>query len=164
MGTLSPAPTPKYLISACLCGCPVRYDGGGYTQYPLFRRLVEQGLALAFCPECAGGLPVPRLPAECRGSRVVTRDGDDCTQAYERGARKALALCREVGIRVAILKENSPSCGTTRVYDGRFRGVRIPGEGVTARLLRRHGIRVLSEEQALTLVQDGETPLSASVE
>ena len=53
---------PIYLISACLCGQYCRYDGGTFD-YPALRKLVEEGVALPYCPEHAGGLPIPASPA-----------------------------------------------------------------------------------------------------
>lgn len=137
---------PKYLISACLCGQPCRYDGGAFD-YPALRRLVEEGVALPFCPEHAGGLPIPRKPCEILSDRVLTADGDDCTLPYTRGAQGALNLCREQGLSAAILKEGSPSCGVHRIRDGSYTGRKIPGMGITAQLLHSHGITLYTEEQ-----------------
>ncbi len=135
----------RYLISACLCGEHCRYDGGCFD-YPALRRLAETGEAVPFCPECAGGLPTPRVPCEIVGDRVVAADGTDCTAEYRRGAAAALALCRERGITAAILKESSPSCGANRIYDGTYTGQKIAGRGVTAALLIDHGITVYTEK------------------
>ncbi|MFR9718865.1 DUF523 domain-containing protein [Aeromonas diversa] len=138
----------KILVSACLLGMPVRYDGrskGLVSDW--LSRLGAEGVLLPFCPEVAGGLPTPRPPAERRGERVVTEAGLDVTAEFDRGAELALALCQREGIRVALLKEGSPSCGSGRIYSGRFDGISLPGEGKTASLLRRHGIAVFSEDQ-----------------
>ena len=137
---------PLLLVSACLCGQAVRYDGRS-CPVPALCRLAEEGLARPFCPECAGGLPTPRLPAECRGSRVFHPNGADCTAALEAGARLALSLCREQGLTAAVLKENSPSCGTHWIYDGSFTGRKTAGMGVAARLLRQAGVQVFSERE-----------------
>lgn len=136
---------PTYLISACLCGQSCRYDGGTFD-YPALRRLVEEGRALPYCPEHAGGLPIPRQPCEILGDRVLTADGTDCTAEYVRGAAGALALCREHRITAAILKEGSPSCGACRIRDGSHTGRKIAGMGVTAHLLRDNGITLYTEE------------------
>ena len=131
--------------SACLCGIAVRYDGSSRTDARL-ERLWREGLALAVCPECMGGLRVPREPAErAADGRVIGCTGEDCTAAYAEGARQTLALCRKYGIRAAVLKEGSPSCGSGEIYDGSFTGRRIPGEGVTAALLREQGVEVYAE-------------------
>lgn len=141
---------PRYLISACLCGQNCRYDGGSFD-YPTLRRLVDKGLALPFCPECAGGLPTPRTPCEivCApdGTRaVISRTGTDCTAEYLLGAERALALCRKHGLIGAILKDGSPSCGVSRIYDGTHTGRRITGRGITAALLAPNGIALYTEE------------------
>lgn len=136
--------SPLCLVSACLCGVPCRYDGKAATVAPL-AKLHRSGLALAVCPEIDGGLLAPRPPCELSGGRVITRDGTDLTKQFQSGAAHVLELASQHGVTLAILKENSPSCGSTMIYDGSFNSQRIPGQGVTAALLREHGIRVLSE-------------------
>ena len=152
----------KVLVSACLLGQPVRYDGrskGIVSDW--LKALGAEGRVLAFCPEVAGGLPTPRPPAERQGERVVTEGGLDVTAEFDRGALLALELCQAQGIRFALLKEGSPSCGSGRIYNGRFEGQSVAGEGMTTALLRRHGIAVFSEDQlpelasALSLAVNG---------
>ena len=133
-----------YLISACLCGENCRYDGGGFD-YPALRKLAEEGAALPYCPEHEGGLPIPRKPCEIVGDKVLAADGTDCTAEYTCGAEGALKLCREHGITAAILKDGSPSCGSTRIYDGTHTGTKIPGMGLAARLLSENGVSLYSE-------------------
>ena len=135
----------RYLISACLCGQACRYDGQARPATAL-AALVEQGLALAICPEVDGGLSIPRTPCERQGRSVIDQNGQDRTQAYQAGAEHALALAQKYHITTAILKERSPSCGSTEIYDGTFTHTRIPGMGVTAELLRQNGLTVYSEE------------------
>ncbi len=137
--------TYRYLISACLCGQACRYDGQARPATAL-ARLVEQGLALSICPEVDGGLPIPRTPCERQAGRVIDQNGQDRTQAYQAGAEHALALAQKYHITTAILKERSPSCGSSQIYDGTFSHTRIPGMGITAELLRQNGITVYSEE------------------
>lgn len=144
--------SPRVLVSACLLGQPVRYDGqskGIVSDW--LTALGVEGRTLAFCPEVAGGLPTPRPPAERQGERVLTASGLDVTTEFDRGAELALALCQAQGIRFALLKEGSPSCGSGRIYNGRFEGVSVTGEGKTTALLRRHGINVFSEDQLAEL-------------
>jgi uncharacterized protein YbbK (DUF523 family) len=136
----------KILISACLVGDKVNYKGQG-NYHPDVEKLKEKYELVLFCPECEGGLPIPRLPNEIRGSQVIRSDGKNVTRAFEVGAKKALAICKYLGISKAVLKENSPSCGTHMVHDGYFQGRKIPGMGVTARLLKDNGIEVFSEEE-----------------
>ncbi len=148
----------KVLISACLLGNPVRYDGAAKKlQHAQLARLVAAGRAIAYCPEVAGGLTVPRPAAEIRHgdgaaviagqARVLTRDGDDVSENFLDGARGALELCRKHQIEVAVLTEFSPSCGSGLIYDGSFTRTRVAGDGVTAALLRAHGIRVFNQHQ-----------------
>jgi len=139
----------KIVISACLLGEAVRYDGRSKgLESELLARWQAEGRLVPICPEVAGGLPVPRAPAEIQADgRVLTACGQDVTDAFVAGAAATLALCRRHGIRLALLKEGSPSCGANRIYDGRFCGVSQAGEGLTCRLLRRHGVRVFSETQ-----------------
>lgn len=144
------------LVSACLLGLATRYDGGSCAVAGLLR-LAASGMVIPICPEVAGGLPIPRPPAECIGgdgravlagkARVLTLTGDDVTAAFLGGAQRALAMARALGIRRALLKEGSPSCGSRRIHDGSFGGILVPGQGVTAALLRCEGIAVLSEEE-----------------
>ncbi|MGI9950794.1 DUF523 domain-containing protein [Moorellaceae bacterium AZ2] len=146
---------PPILVSACLAGYQCKYNGGS-NLVPEIKDLVTQGRAIPVCPEKLGGLPIPRPPAEIQGgdgwdvlqgrARVVNKEGRDVTPAFLQGARATLELARRLGAQVAILKERSPSCGTGAVYDGTFRGQTRPGSGVTAALLRCHGIKLFSEE------------------
>jgi uncharacterized protein YbbK (DUF523 family) len=147
----------RILVSACLLGQPVRYDGTGKrSDDALFELWRSQGRLVPICPEVGGGLPVPRPAAEiCGGfgedvldgrASVLTRDGTDVTQHFVAGAWQALERARSHGIRLAILKEGSPSCGSLHVFDGTFGDRKVPGEGVTTALLERHGIDVFAED------------------
>ncbi len=142
----------KIVVSACLLGAPVRYNGRDKkTNHPVLQRWIDEGRVVSACPEVLGGLGTPRPPAEIvhvAGRRRVRADsGRDVTAEFERGAAEALEQAVRHGARVAILKEGSPSCGSTFVYDGTFTGARVDGEGVAAALLRHHGIRVFSEHE-----------------
>ncbi|MGY2289260.1 DUF523 domain-containing protein [Pseudomonas sp. SDO528_S397] len=147
----------KILVSRCLLGHKVRYDGGASGPFDPLAAWQAEGRVVALCPEVAGGLPTPRPSAEIPGgqgvdvwegrAQVLTAQGQDFTEAFLDGARQALALVQRHGIRIAVLKANSPSCGNVLTYDGTFSGVKVPGEGVTAALLKRHGVQVFSELQ-----------------
>ncbi|MNZ78298.1 hypothetical protein D3C78_968660 [compost metagenome] len=147
----------KILVSRCLLGHAVRYDGAAHGPIPRLLQWQAEGRVVALCPEVAGGLATPRPPAEIPGGQggavldgllaVRTVDGEDVGAAFLAGAQAALALVRQHGIRVAVLKARSPSCGNLENYDGSFSGRRVPGEGVTAALLRRAGVQVFNEEQ-----------------
>jgi uncharacterized protein YbbK (DUF523 family) len=138
----------RVLISACLLGRPVRHDGGSKRRDDeVLLRWQAEGRLVPCCPEVAGGLTVPRPPAEIAAAGTVhTRDGTDVTAAFVRGAEAALATARRHDVRVAVLKDGSPSCGSTRVYDGTFTGRSVPGSGVTTQFLERHGVRVFAED------------------
>ncbi len=150
---------PKILISACLLGEAVRYDGGHCLKhldehgFALIQSWQAQGLLLPLCPEVSGGLPVPRPAAEILGNSVRTREGVDVTAAFKAGANKALALCQQHQIQYAILKQGSPSCGNFLINDGSFQSVKIQGTGITASLLQRHGIQVFNETELPVLEQ-----------
>lgn len=139
----------KILVSACLLGVRCRYDGKS-KPHPAVERLLEQHTLIPVCGEILGGLPTPRVSAERQGARVVTADGRDVTAAYRRGAEEVLRLAERYGCKAAILKERSPSCGSGRIYDGTFTGTLTDGWGVTAELLRDHGICVIGESEAET--------------
>ena len=139
----------KILVSACLLGVRCRYDGKS-KPHPAVERLLEQHTLIPVCGEIFGGLPTPRVSAERQGERVVTADGCDVTAAYRRGAEEVLRLAERYGCTAAILKERSPSCGSGRIYDGTFTGTLTDGWGVTAELLRDHGICVIGESEAET--------------
>lgn len=134
------------LVSACLLGVSCRYDGGGNLNTILENAIKEGKVNLVpVCPEIMGGLETPRTPCERQGSKIIAKDGRDCTEAFERGARETLRLAKLYGCRFAFLKERSPSCGFGKIYDGTFSGVLIDGNGVTAELLAENGIDVIGE-------------------
>jgi len=122
-----------------------RYDGKAFVNDKI-KRLVDRGKAIMICPEVEGGLKVPRLPCEIRKGRVVNTALEDKTENFVDGAHKTLELAKKYGIKKAILKEKSPSCGTKYIYDGTFTKTLVPGQGITARLLQENGIDVISDE------------------
>ncbi len=136
------------LISACLLGTNCKYNGGNNALPPEKLAALEGRYRLVpVCPEQAGGLPTPRLPSECRGEQVVNRAGEDVTEAFRRGAELALETALREDCRLALLKERSPSCGSGRIYDGSFTATVIPGDGVTAEMLKKSGLTVYSETE-----------------
>ncbi len=132
------------LISACMLGVRVRYDGQSKPNARAIA-LIDTHHLIPVCAEVMGGLPTPRVPAERQGEKVITRDGRDVTEQYERGAQEIVRLAKMYDCRLAILKEKSPSCGTDRIYDGTFTGTLTPGEGILAQRLREKGITVAGE-------------------
>lgn len=136
----------KLLISACLLGEDCKYNGGNnYT--PEAEALKERFELTPVCPETFGGLQSPREPSERVGDKVLSRSGEDVTEAFRRGAEKTLEIALAQGITRAVLKERSPSCGSGAIYDGSFSGAVVSGDGVAAELLKRQGIAVLGESR-----------------
>ena len=144
------------LVSGCLVGQKCRYDGTSETIGRL-REMVEVGEAIPVCPEQLGGLPTPRPPQEIRGgdgaavlagrARVIDSEGRDVTQSFMKGAGDALVIAEDNNIKEAVLKSESPACGSGKIYDGTFSNRLRDGDGVTAALLKRHGIEVITEEE-----------------
>lgn len=148
----------KIFMSACLLGRRVRYDA---QALPLSHSLVEQWIArgqvISMCPEVDAGMSIPRAPAEivktegtaalAKSVMVVENKGLDVTAYFIKGAHMALDLCKKHHIKVAVLTENSPSCGSSAIYDGSFSGKKIDGVGVTAALFKDNGIAVFSQHQ-----------------
>jgi uncharacterized protein YbbK (DUF523 family) len=144
----------KFLVSACLAGVKCAYDGKARPNAAV-KELVENKLALAVCPEMLGGMGSPRERCEISGGDgddviedgaiVMTRSGRNVSRQALLGARRALGTAKKHGIRSAIMKSNSPSCGYGRIYDGTFSGSLRNGAGVTASLLRRNGIKIRTE-------------------
>ena len=134
----------KILVSACLLGVRCRYDGQSKPHEGVLS-LMRQHTLIPVCPEVMGGLATPRVPAERAGESVLTQEGGDVTEQYRRGAEEALRLAELYGCKAALLKERSPSCGSGAIYDGSFRHILTAGDGVTAELLKAHGIAVSGE-------------------
>ena len=138
----------RVLVSACLLGENCKYSGGNNWNPGVVEWLREKGHeAIPVCPEVLGGLPVPRTPAEIVDGVVTAQDGRNVDRAFRRGAELALEIARREGAELAVLQPRSPSCGARQIYDGTFRGRKIPGQGVFARLLLENGIPVLEPEE-----------------
>lgn len=138
-----------YLVSSCLAGINCRYHGKS-SENKVIVELVKQGKAIPVCPEQLGGLPTPRPSCEIvtnksNHKKVMGEDGQDFTKEYVEGAEKTLAIAKIIGIKRAILKSKSPSCGCGNIYDGTFSGKIIKGNGLTTELLIRNGIKVYTE-------------------
>lgn len=142
-------------MSACLLGVNCKYNGMNNLNSDVIKLLSEERL-IPVCPEQLGGCPTPRPPVEiiCGDGRdvldgkgrVISKNGEDVTQNFIRGANEVLKLAKTLGIKKAILKERSPSCGICSIFDGTFSGKTRSGSGVTAQLLKSNGITVISEE------------------
>jgi uncharacterized protein YbbK (DUF523 family) len=154
----------RVLVSACLLGEKVRYSGAdAKSADSTLARWIREDRVVSFCPEVAGGLGVPRPPAEIRGAggaaviqgtaRVMTITGSDVTEAFLLGGRLALDAAIDSNVRLAILKDGSPSCGSSVIYDGSFTGVQRAGQGVTTAMLEQAGVKVFSETQISQAVE-----------
>ena len=148
----------RVLVSSCLLGKPIRYNGSDApSDKTILSQWQSEGRLVHFCPEIAVGFPIPRPPAETVGgdgkmvlsgyAKVLEDTGADVTEMYVEGARKEVEFAQLHNVKVAILTDGSPSCGSTYVYDGNFTGKTIPGRGVTAELLEQNGISVFNEDQ-----------------
>jgi uncharacterized protein YbbK (DUF523 family) len=145
----------RVCVSACLLGVPCRYSGRGRFREDV-AKLCDRikrggGTVIEVCPEVAGGLPVPRVPSERQGERVVTRDGRDVTAEYRRGAECAVKLAERFGARHALLKARSPSCGPGPIYDGSFTGKLTEKNGMTAEYLGIINLSVHDNSASLLL-------------
>ena len=140
------------LVSACLLGENCKYNGGNNFTEGLAETLAAHEMtAVPFCAEQAGGLPTPRIPAERVGNQVLNKQGEDVSAQFYLGAQLALERALAMGCKAAILKKNSPSCGCGTIYDGSFSGILVQGDGVTAELLKKHGIAVYNEENYMEM-------------
>ncbi|WP_039058147.1 DUF523 domain-containing protein [Enterobacter sp. Bisph1] len=151
------------LVSACLMGLKVRYNGSEKTALQgLLARWQQENRLIIHCPELAAGLPVPRKAAEIvagagadvlrEQARIIENDGRDVTAHYQLAAWLALRAAQENGCRAALLTDGSPTCGSQFIYNGTFSGTRREGMGVAAALLEAHGIRVFSDRQLPALL------------
>ena len=157
----------KILVSSCLLGEDVKYDGTNssialnpkfsFSSKELFMDILCDNEIYSFCPEVAGGLGVPRIPAEIvkkdKPFIVQNQNGEDVTINFLLGAKKALDLCKEENIKVALMKANSPSCGNIKTYDGTFTKNLIEASGLTAKLLKENGIEVFNENELKELLK-----------
>ena len=133
------------LVSACLLGENCKYNGGNNRNERVLR-YVQGHEVIPVCPEVLGGLPCPRKPVEWVGERVLTRDGDDCTENFRIGVQRALEVIADQQVDLAILQSRSPTCGVKQSYDGTFSGVRIDGQGALAKALAARGIPLMDAE------------------
>ena len=157
----------KILVSSCLLGEDVKYDGTNssialnlkfsFSSKELFMDILCENEIYSFCPEVAGGLSIPRIPAEIvkndKPFIVQNQNGEDVTINFLLGAKKALDLCKEENIKVALFKSKSPSCGNEQIYDGTFSKTLIDGFGLTAKLLKENGIEVFNEKELKELAK-----------
>ena len=135
----------KIAVSSCLLGINCKYNGKSNYNEDIIK-LKEQYELVPICPEVLGGLPTPRVPSEIIKNKVINQEGIDVTSNYNEGAKKALTILKENGIKIAILKAKSPSCGKGQIYDGTFSHTLVAGDGVTTKLFLENDILVLNED------------------
>ena len=135
----------RIVVSACLLGENCKYNGGNNRNERVLRYVAGNEI-IPVCPEMLGGLPCPRKPVEWVGERVLTRDGDDCTEAFRLGVQRAVDIIGDRQIDLAILQSRSPTCGVKQIYDGTFSGTRIDGQGALAKVLKDCGIPLMDAE------------------
>ena len=140
----------KLLISACLLGENVKYNGkNNLIDFSLLEDYFE---FIPICPEVDGGLSIPRKPSERKANKVLNIDQEDVTLNYEKGKNIALDLAKKSNVRYALLKDKSPSCGNDKIYDGTFTHTLIDRPGVTAEALKNAGIKVFNENEIDALI------------
>jgi len=133
------------IVSACLAGIKCNYKQEANSCKTVIE-MVKNGEAILVCPEQLGGLTTPRVPAEIVGDKVITKNDYDVSFQFQKGAEEAFEIAKLSGCNEAILKSNSPSCGSGKIYDGTFSGKLIDGDGVFTKLLKEKGISVISEK------------------
>ena len=133
----------KILVSSCLLGLNCRYDGGNNYSKEIDEFLKDYDV-IPICPEIMGGLPTPRIGSERLKDKVITEDGRDVTEQYKKGAEECVYLAKKYGIKKALLKLRSPSCGSGKIYDGTFTHALKDGDGVTAELLKKNGVTIIT--------------------
>ena len=129
------------LVSACLLGIKCNWKGKDYKSDKVIR-ILKNEILVPVCPEQLGGLPTPRAANEIANGegeevlnnkcRVLNLNNEDVTENFIRGAKETLRIARLFNIKEFIGKSGSPSCGE---------------DGVTAALLKRNGIKVVSENE-----------------
>ena len=141
----------KLLISACLIGTNCKYNGkNNYLE--LVEELKKKYELIPVCPEILGGLDIPRNPSEIKNNKVISNKGIDVTKEFNLGAKSALEIAMNNNVKMALLKDGSPSCGSNYVYDGTFSKTKIKGNGITTILLKKNGIKVFSENEISKLL------------
>ncbi|MDY0138385.1 MAG: DUF523 domain-containing protein [Candidatus Izemoplasmatales bacterium] len=133
-------------VSACLLGVNCKYNAKNNLNFKVIEYLKGKEVIL-ICPEELGGLTTPRIPSEIqKDGRITNKASIDVTENFNLGARKALDIIKKNNCSKVILKDGSPSCGYTYVYDGSFTGKRIRSQGISARYLKENGIKIIDLE------------------
>lgn len=145
----------KLLISSCLIGNNTKYNGKNNYIKEIEQLKLKYEL-IPICPEVLGGLSIPRDPSEINNDKVISINNKDVTKEFNIGANKALNIALLNNIKYALLKDGSPSCGNTYIYDGSFKNNKIDGIGITTKLLKSHNIKIYNENNINELLKKGE--------
>lgn len=141
------------LISACLLGVDCKYNGSNNKlDDEIIHSLKEKYNLIPVCPEIMGGMPTPRNPVEISDGKVFDYDGEEFTKEFEKGSEEVVKLAKLYDATIAILKENSPSCGSNYIYDGTFNHKKIKGKGIAALKLSKENIKLFTEENVKILL------------
>jgi uncharacterized protein YbgA (DUF1722 family)/uncharacterized protein YbbK (DUF523 family) len=111
---------PRLLVSACLLGEAVRFDGGHRRSAFVASTLGAHVDIVPVCPEVESGLGTPRpslrlVSDRSNRLRMVSSTGADQTEAIQHASARLLDSSGLDGLDGAILKKGSPSCGPARV-------------------------------------------------
>ena len=140
------------LVSSCILGENTKYNGKN-NYHPLIEEIKEKYNIVKVCPEEMGGLSTPRNPSEIIGDKVVSSTGVDVTNEFVSGGNIAVELVKKYNIKLAIMKDGSPSCGSLKIYDGTFSGTKIDGMGIAIRMLKELGVKVYTEDNFYELIK-----------
>jgi uncharacterized protein YbbK (DUF523 family) len=143
----------KILVSRCFLGERCKWNGRNNENIEV-QNLSTYVQFIPICPEVDSGMPTPRIPSEISGDKVFNEVGLDVTSFYQKGAQMALKIAKENDVKYALLKNGSPSCGSTLIYNGKFERTKIEGKGITTRLLEASGIKVYNEDNILDLINE----------
>ncbi len=143
----------KILISACLLGQNVKYDGknNSILENSFIKKLLNLNMLIPICPEVEGGLSVPRIPVEIKNKNAIDKEGNDRTKNFFLGAKRTCELALQNDAKIAILKAKSPSCGKGKIYDGTFTKKLIDANGIVVMALEKIGVEVYTEDDLIRL-------------
>lgn len=143
----------KYAVSACLLGVNCKYNGGNNEHKELLSFL-EGKEVVPICPECAGGLPIPRISSEIRNGRVRNKEEEDVSEAFYKGAEKEIKKLLDEKADLVITQPRSPSCGKGKIYDGTFSKTLIDGDGIFVQMCKNNGLCIKNVDEFLIEVKN----------
>ncbi len=141
----------KILVSSCLLGDNTKYNGGNNYNSNI-EALKAKYIIIPICPEVMGGLSIPRNPSEIKDNKVINNIGQDVSYNFNLGAEKTTYIIKENDIKFAILKDGSPSCGSTYIYDGTFTHTKVNKMGITAKEIKKLNIPIYTENDIEKLI------------